>query len=93
MVTGEKFNEFRKNSDWIYYRLYTKKGLARTYDFIKFVNGYGGHRPYFIVRWNGFKKATKSDLPTKIYSNGLTVKIDIGDFIIHCGEIIETGNL
>lgn len=93
MVTGEKQEEFRINSDWIRSRLMDKFGNFKKYDFIKFVNGYGNDKPYFICKYNGFIECYM-DVAKRKYSNGLIIT-DIGkyDFIIYCGDIIETGNL
>jgi len=51
MVTGEKQEEFRKNSGWIRSRLFDKKDNEKKYDYIKFVNGYGADKPYFICKY------------------------------------------
>lgn len=93
MVTGEKKEEFRKYSKWIESRLYDKEFVSKEYDVIRFVNGYGKDKPYFICNFEGFWEAY---MPVKAreYSNGLVVD-NIGkfDFIIYCGDILETGNL
>jgi hypothetical protein len=93
MITGEKNEEFRKRSAWIMSRLYDNIGKPKHYDYIKFVNGYGNDKPYFICKYEGvfecYMKVTKHS-----YSNGLTVDgIGKGDFIILCGKIIERGNV
>jgi signal peptidase I len=88
MVTGEKTEEFRKDSQWIISRLINKK-----YDVIKFTNGYGKDKPYFICKYLGFNKCYM-DLSKHEYSNGLIVDgIGKGDFIIYLGKIIEKGNI
>lgn len=96
MVTGEKKQEFRKPSKWIESRLIldkTKVYSPKEYDLVKFTNGYGKNCPYFIVeykmwhRHSPFYKELK-----KVYSNGLEVLVESGDYIIHLGEIIEIGN-
>lgn len=93
MVTGEKREEFRKNSDWIRSRLFDQLGNEKEYDTIKFVNGYGNHRPYFICEYGGFMECYM-EVRDRIYSNGLIVSgITKYDFVIYCGPIIETGNL
>lgn len=91
MVTGEKSEEFRSPSRWIKVRLYGKDFKRIDYDVVKFVNGYGGDRPYFIAPFMGFKYADKAE--TKEYSNGLRVCILQHDVIIKIGKIQETGNL
>jgi hypothetical protein len=86
MVTGEKKTEFRCQSPWIVSRIRNK-----TYDFVRFVNGYGEDKPYFVAVYGGFEIETKPNEYT--YSNGLVVNTDAGTVKIHIGEIIERGNL
>ncbi len=89
MVTGEKDKEFRSPSDWILSRL-----LNPNYTHIKFVNGYGSKRPFFIVQLNGWETGLgESDTEWFEYSNGLKVGVDPWDIVIHLGEIVKTGNL
>ena len=92
MITGEKKEEFRKNSDWIRSRLFD--GIEdKEYDLIKFVHGYGKNRPYFICEYNGFLECYM-DVKERKYSNGLTINgIGKGGFIIYCGNIVERGNI
>lgn len=93
MVTGEKDEEFRKNSQWIRSRLIDQLGNEKEYDFIKFVNGYGSDKPYFVCEYIGFTECYMNVSERK-YSNGLTInEIGKGDFIIYCGDIVERGNL
>jgi hypothetical protein len=85
MVTGEKKIEYRKPSKWILSRLVSKE-----YDYVKFVNGYGKDKPYFIAEYSGFNivnmnySATWSDFK---------VNVKIGDIAILLGTIIEKGNI
>lgn len=93
MVTGEKVEEFRKNSDWIRTRLFDRTGKEKRYDYIKFVNGYGKDKPYFICEYVDFLEAYMP-ISERRYSNGLVVSgLGKGDFIIYCGDIVEKGNL
>lgn len=95
MVTGEKDVEFRKRTDWLKSRLFDKQLHVKKYDVIKFVNGYGNDKPYFIClpdKGDCFFDYAKTDY-TRYYSNGLTVEIKQGDCRIWLGEILETGNL
>lgn len=103
MVTGEKKQEFRKPSKWIESRLvhkYFERLLnenrlvtSKEYDLVKFTNGYGAHRPYFIAEYKFFKRHSPFfEEFKKVYSNGLEVHIESGDYIIHLGEILEIGN-
>ena len=93
MVTGEKQEEFRAGSNWIRSRLVDSLDNEKEYDVIKFVNGYGKDKPYFICEYGGFMECYM-DVTKREYSNGLTIiGIGKGDFIIYCGDIIESGNL
>ena len=93
MLTGEKQEEFRKSSDWIRSRLFNRDGSEKSFDLIKFTNGYGADKPYFICKFEGFLECYMN-CEARRYSNGLEVSgIGPGDFIIYCGEIIEAGNI
>ena len=88
MITGEKKNEYRNNSEWMRSRLYDQMGKKRYYDFVEFTNGYGKDRPKFTVKFKGFEKIYKVN---KKYSNGLVVfypKCKNGYFKIMLGDII-----
>lgn len=86
MVTGEKSTEYREPSKWILSRLHGKD-----YDLIKFVNGYGSDKPYFIAKFRGWEIETN---PYSVdFSNGLKVTTKKGTVKIYAGEIIERGNL
>ena len=50
MLSGEKKQEFRKPSEWIRTRL-----VGKDYDLIKFVNGYGSDKPYFVCECLGYE--------------------------------------
>ncbi len=92
MVTGEKKEEFRRGNPWITSRLMDEYFNPKTYNFIKFTNGYGSHRPFFICKYEGFTECYMAVMERR-YSNGLIVNgIGKGDFIIYCGQIIEVGN-
>lgn len=78
---GEKTTEYRHLSKWILSRL-----INKSYDLIKFTNGYGSDRPYFIcefIKWGYTEKASYS------FSNGLLVNVVDGDIEIKLGKIIE----
>ena len=85
MVTGLKSTEFRKPSDWIRSRLINKH-----YDLVKFVNGYGGDKPYFLCEYIGYEI---SEAAGTVSYAGSTLRYEKGDFIIHLGRVTETGNL
>src|SRR6056300_1026422 len=56
MVSGEKTTEFRKPSDWIKQRLVDKE-----YELVRFVNGYGSDKPFFVAKYLGYKVAKKDE--------------------------------
>lgn len=90
MVTGEKQQEFRDPSQWMISRMY-KNGRIANYDFVKFTNGYGKDKPYFIAVYKDFyreNRATRHE-----WSTGFAVVSVPGDFVINIGQIIEKGNL
>jgi hypothetical protein len=90
MVTGEKQVEFREKSKWILLRLFNPDGSKRHYDAVKFTNGYGKKRPYFIAKYLGFETIFGADV---VYSNGFRLEIHGESWMISLGEIIEIGNL
>jgi hypothetical protein len=85
MLSGEKKQEFRKPSEWIKTRL-----IGKDYDLLKFVNGYGSDKPYFVCEYLGYELSAGYK---KIAFQSSEVEIEKGDLIIHLGKIIETGNL
>lgn len=85
-LSGEKRIEYRRSSQWITSRL-----LSKNYDLIRFVNGYGNDKPYFIVEFKGYEIMKKNE--QHLFSNGLVVEVKIGDYAITLGKVIETGNL
>lgn len=85
MVNNNKKFEYRKPSKWIKSRLVNKE-----YDFVKFVNGYGNDKPYFIAEYKGY--FISKDDHTATYTN-LKVFISKGDVIIRLGRILDRGNL
>jgi hypothetical protein len=99
MVTGEKNVEIRKPSNWILQRLFNQGGLGtpRKYDFVKFVNGYGPNRPYFIAEFQGIKIMQNTHEVT--FGNEIEpklnfrVRVEPNDILIALGEIREWGNL
>lgn len=83
MKTGEKMMEFRKPSRWIMSRLFVNGNQnqgRRTYDAVVFTNGYGKSRPSFERKYDGCAIATEAR--DYAYSNGLSVRVEKGDFII-----------
>jgi hypothetical protein len=81
MKTGEKLHEFRRPSKWILSRL-----LNKSYDEVKFVNGFGAKRPTFTREYLGYTVLARKEVHS--YSNGLTVIAEKGDIKISLGEII-----
>lgn len=90
MVTGEKTFEIREQSSWINTRLFYPDGTPRTYDLIKFVNGYGKDKPYFIAEYKGFDNCNGI---TWTFSNGFHLEFKEDRWFIYLGKIIEKGNL
>lgn len=85
MITGEKPHEFRKPSVWMLRR------LINPYTHVKFVNGYGNNRPYFICEYKGYGFNTTAFCRT--YSNGLKVEVNVYDWVLYLGPITEKGNI
>jgi hypothetical protein len=90
MITGEKFFEIREKGKWINSRLFDENGNPKVYDLIKFVNGYGKDKPYFVAEWNGFGTCCGMD---NTFSNGFHLEFNDERWIIYFGKIIEKGNL
>ena len=55
MISGKKRVEYRKPSKWIISR------LEKEYDVIRFTNGYGSDKPYFVCEYKGFEISKKSE--------------------------------
>ena len=85
MITGEKTEEYRRQSQWMKSRLFDKSGNPRHYEFIEFVNGYGKDKPRFTALFKGFKVVENVK---QTYSNGLTLHIDELTFEIKLGNIL-----
>lgn len=90
MVTGEKYLEFRKPTQWIKQRMYHKDGTPKTYDVVKITNGYNRDRPNFIAKFICFGYSD-FDYLTR-YTNGLSVEVEKGDVIIYLGKVIKVEN-
>ena len=84
MVSGKKKVEYRQPSKWIITR------LEKEYDVIKFTNGYGADKPYFICEYNGFEISKKSET---IFIENSIIEVEKGSYMINLGEILETGNI
>lgn len=83
-VSGEKTSEFRRPSSWILSRI-----LNKSYDIVKFVNGYGSDKPSFTCEFRGWKYA---DPAKHVYSNGLVVNTDSSYIEIKLGKILKIEN-
>ncbi len=92
MLAGIKIDEYRAPTDWIKNRLIdSKTSEKKEYTHVKFTNGYGDKMPFFIAEYKGF---SISESNTLISFNGeAQLFYYAGDYIIHLGEITETGNL
>ena len=85
MVTGEKIEEYRRQSEWLKSRLY-RNGQLRPLTHIEFVHGYGKDRPRFTAEFKGLREINSEDPEwNKIitYSNGLKVHINEPMYILH----------
>lgn len=81
MITGEKRDEYRRETDWILSRLCDKESKDKDYTHVKFVNGYGHDKPYFIAEFKGWSFECEDKLLT--YSNGLAVEIWGGETVFY----------
>jgi hypothetical protein len=90
MITGEKNYEIREKGKWINSRLFNPDGSKRHYDAVKFTNGYGKNKPYFIAEFKGFKPCPHIDYT---FSNGFHLETYGELWYIELGKIIEAGNL
>lgn len=77
MITGEKPNEFRRQSNWIKSRLYDKQGAIKV-THIKFVRGFTKNANWFIVpvKYILLKQIGKN-INIK-YSTGFNLTIEAG---------------
>lgn len=89
MLSGEKTREYREAGGKIAQQVENQP--ACEYDTIKFVNGYGRHRPWFSCDFYGYEYLTQGEEHT--YSNGLTVTLPAGTLAILLGPIRASGNL
>ena len=89
MITGEKTEEFREVKKWVTSRLYNKDGSKKEYKYVKFTNGYGKDRPYFICIFNGTYIGNHIN---RTYSNNLNLSFENEIYVIELGEIIITKN-
>ena len=62
MVNGLKNHEYRNESKWIISRLINENGEQNKFTHIKFTNGYGKDKPYFIAEYIGFEWAFDDNL-------------------------------
>jgi len=85
MLSGVKKQEYRKPSAWIKVRLENK-----SYNFVKFVNGYGNDKPFFICEYKGFEVSKNQQT---VEFEGHKVNVERGDYIIQLGRVIDYGNL
>jgi hypothetical protein len=95
MAAEYKNFEYRKPSDWLKSRLYHANGSLKEYDVIKFTNGYGHKRPFFVCEYLSFFLAER-DFKAQFKSpKGMSLEISVkeGDIIIALGKILERGNI
>lgn len=91
MYWGIKKLEFRKPTEWIKSRLIDKHtGKPKAYSQVKFTNGYGNDKPFFIAKYHGYSIA---NIPLEnTYCNMFTVNVEKGDYILKLGYVTEKGN-
>ena len=89
MITGEKTEEFREVKKWVTSRLYNKDGSKKEYKYVKFTNGYGGDRPYFVCIFN---RTYIGNHISRNYSNNLKLSFENEIYVIELGDIIKKGN-
>ena len=85
MLSQKKTIEYRKCSQWIKSRL-----LNKDYDYVKFINGYGNDRPYFICEFLRYEISNKN---YSVFFDENKVDVSKGDYLIHLGKIIKKGNI
>jgi hypothetical protein len=56
----------------------------RNYRSIRFINGYGKDKPYFVCKYKSYKMATSDQILT---FDDKQVKIEVGDYLIHLGDL------
>lgn len=87
MHSGEKDFEIRRPSVWIKSRLFFANGTPKSYDAVKFTNGYGPNRPFFLAEYKGAHLIAAAT--QRIFSNGLIVNSLPGDYVIVLGEKLK----
>ena len=88
MVTGEKTEEFRRQSEWLKSRLF-RNGKLRPFTHVEFVNGYGKNKPRFTSEFKGVREVNPDSAEwnrTITYSNGLCVHINEPMYIIELNK-------
>ena len=91
MVTGEKIEEFRRQSAWLKSRLY-RNGQVRPFTHVEFVHGYGKNKPRFTAEFKGLREIGIGHSEwnkTISYSNGLKVHINEPMYVISLGKPIH----
>jgi hypothetical protein len=84
MLSGIKKFEYRKRSRWILSRIENKN-----YDCIKFSNGYGMDKRFFLCEYKGFRICEKVE---NIFFDKYEIILEPGDIVIELGKILEKGN-
>ncbi|HRO75773.1 MAG TPA: ASCH domain-containing protein [Crocinitomicaceae bacterium] len=82
MVTGEKNIEVRKPSKWIMSRLENKE-----YDVVKFTNGYGKDKPWFIAEYKGWRYVKYCEIVH--CSDALAIHVPDNSIVIQLGKVIQ----
>lgn len=92
MNAGIKKCEYRNISKWMNQRLFSKSGMIKPYNTVKFFHAYitpaRPIRRYFIAKYLGF--CIKANVYQK-YSNGLEVSCSTPLYELRIGNILERG--
>lgn len=88
IASGEKVFEYREYKPHWMSRLLGPNG-SRSYDEVRFTNGYGQHRPYVRVEFEG-----AVIMPGKYCEpdNGEPLEPEQKYFVIGLGKVLEVGN-
>jgi signal peptidase I len=81
LEAGDKKLEFRRPSDWIKSRL-----EGNPYDVVCFRDGYGKGARTLYTDYRGYYIASEGFSAS--YTNGPTVEVSAGDYVILLGDIV-----
>jgi len=87
ILSGKKTHEYREVKKHWDSRLYKNRNLIM-YDEILFINGYGAHRPYMLVKFNNVKKVNGNIVGA---NNEILNKEEY--YKISLGKVVQSGNI